>query len=97
MKYPSSELGKVLQMVITVAHHPRLYDAEGLAGSLEVSRATVYRYIKEAQHLGVDLVLVSGKRRGCEVRNWPQVRRLVEIWYDLEVSRNVVDPQSTFC
>lgn len=97
MEQPLSELGKILQMVITVAHHPRLHDAEDLARSVDVSRATVYRYIKEAQHLGVDLVLVSGKRRGYEVLNWPQVRRLVEIWYDLEVSRNVVDPQSTSC
>lgn len=89
-----SELGKILQLVITVAHHPLLHDAEDLAASMDVSRATAYRYVKEAQHLGVDLVLVRSRAgRGYEVRNWPQCRRLVEIWYKLELDRNVVDPQ----
>lgn len=97
---PLSELAKILHMVITVAHHPCVDDADALAVSLNVSRATVYRYIKEAQHLGVDLVLVRGSwrgGRGYEVRNWPQVRRLVEVWYDLETRRSVVDPQATLC
>lgn len=89
-----SELGKILHLVITVAHHPLLHDAEDLAASMDVSRATAYRYVKEARHLGVDLVLVRSRAgTGYEVRNWPQCRRLVEIWYKLELDRNVVDRQ----
>lgn len=93
-----SELGKILRLVITVAHHPLVHDADDLAASLGVSRATFYRYVKEAQHLGVDLVRVRARAgTGYEVRNWPQCRRLVEIWYKLEVERNVIDRQGTFC
>lgn len=91
-----SELGKILHLVITVAHHPTQLEADDLAESLEVSRATVFRYIKSAQQLGVDLVHVNLRRgKGYQVQNWPQCRRRVEIWYDLECTRDVREAQMT--
>lgn len=95
-----SEVRNVLGLVLRIGLNATRFDADELAVSFEVSRATLYRYLEIARSWGVDVVLVLGSRRGgrgYEVRNWRQVRRRVEIWYELEVSRSVVDPQATLC
>ena len=86
-----SELAKILQVVIIIARHPAKYSAEELAVTMGVSRATLFRYLGDARHMGADVVLVPA--RGYEVRNWSDCRRTVETWYDLEVRRDFRDDQ----
>lgn len=89
-----TELAKMLQVLLIIAKHPAQYDAHELAASMGVSRATVYRYLDDARHMGADVALVldaRGKCRGYEFRNWPSCRRTVETWYGLEARRELRD------
>ena len=68
------------------------YDAgtETLGRQLDLSPATVKRYIADARLLGADIV--SARVSGLwvyELRNWPSIKARTLRWIELEETRNL--------
>mgnify|MGYP001258208668 CR=1 FL=1 len=80
---------KTLYLVRSLGSGP-LSSAELQAG-LDVSRATVNRYIAEARHLGADIRPEQGNRAWLYVlRNWPACEAKVRRWIELEEGRTFI-------
>lgn len=82
----ATDLLNILTMIQRIADGSRLslirdYDVGDIMSDFRVSRATAYRWIEDAKHLGASIERFDG---GLSVANYSEIGPRVERWIELE-------------
>ena len=84
----SNPLLQILKMIETISRFPA--SSETLGRQLDISPATVKRYVVEARQIGADIRSVRlGGGWVYELRNADAVMTRVKLWIDLEEKRDL--------